>query len=264
MSDGLTMEAIDSRNPNAPPSVSQEFTNIAPSSRSAQFSQLSSGAQAFAKEYLPDDDNKDCIVSFEVVKELKPFKSQLLRDKAIAEGREPGAECEVYEDVTYIRKMVRGNDKLEVHRPIWPSDKREFPFAWQEFERGNKALFHGTPLAKLGGLDAPTVRALHAKNIFSVEDLALVTDTWLSNIGPGAREHRRRAIDFVESSKYAKAATASPEMIEMKSTLAEQRKMLDQAMDLLRKQAEENEALRAQIPVKGKPGRKPKAVIAEA
>ena len=240
-------------NPNAPPSAAQQYTNEVPSSHTAQFNQLPAGAKAFAKEWMPDDDNKDCIVSFEVVSELKPFKSQILRDKAIAEGREPGLECEVYEDVVYIRKSVRGNDKLEVMRPVYPADKREFPYAWQEFERGNVGASRGTPLAKIG-LDSSVIRLYSSKNIYCVEDLALVSDTWLQNIGPGAREHRKKAAEFVAANKFTQAAKADPEVIEMKAALAEQKRMLDQAMELIRKQAEENEALKA----KRGPGRPPK------
>jgi hypothetical protein len=253
---------MQAENLNAPPSVSQQFTNEVPSSHSALFSQLPTGAQNFAREYMPDDDNKDCIVTFEVVNEFKPFKSQIKRDKVIADGGNPGHECEVYEDVIYIRKTIRGNDKLEVHRPMWETDKKEFPYAWQEFNRGRQGQT-GTPLTKIN-LDAALIRSLTAKNVFSVEDFALVSDTWIQNLGPGAREHRKRAIEYLENNKYSKAVESNSDVLEMKYTLAEQKKMLDQAMELLRKQAEENEALKAQLtkPEPKKRGPKPKAVDA--
>lgn len=248
-----------SENFNAPPVSAQQFTGEVPSSHSALFHQLPTGAQNFAKEYLPDDDNKDCIVSFEVVNEFKPFKSQINREKAEKEGRVPNHTDEVYEDVVYIRKTIRGNDKLEVHRPMWEADKREFPYAWQEFNKGRQGE-RGTPLSKIN-LDAGLIRSLQSKNVFSVEDFALVTDTWIQNLGPGAREHRKRAIEYLENNKYSKAVDSNSSMQEMKTTLEEQKRLLDQAMELLRKQSEENEALKAQLAPK-KRGPKPKTEAA--
>lgn len=243
-----------------PPSVSQAFTNEAPSTKSALFNTLSAGAKSFIQQYVPEDDNKDCIVSFEVVKDLQTFKTELKRQAAIAEGREPGPECEVYEDIVYIRKKVRGNETLEVHRPKWIQDEREFPYAWQEFRRGLQGVSRGTSLTKLG-LDISLIRQLSAKNVECIEDLALVTDTWLSNLGPGAREHRRKAVEYLENHKIVTAANASPEIQQMKTTLEEQKKMLDQAMELIKKQSEENAALAAKLTEKRGPGRPPKEQV---
>jgi len=244
-----------------PPSVSQAFTNEAPSggNKTALFNSLSGGAKAFIREFIPDDDNKDCIVSFEVVKDLQTFKTELKRQESISKGIEPGPECEVYDDVVYIRKTVRGNDTLEVHRPKWIQDEREFPYAWQEFKRGLQGVSRGTPLTKLG-LDISLIRRLSSKNVECIEDLALVTDTWLQNLGPGARDHRRKAVEYLETHKIVTAANASPEIQQMKTTLDEQKKMLDQAMELIKKQSEENAALAARLTEKRGPGRPPKEV----
>lgn len=242
-----TVESFD----NAPPSNAQQFTGIAPAALPQGFNQLPPGAREFARQYMPEDDNKDCLVSFEIVKEYKPAKSRVLREAAEAQGREPDASCEIYEDVTYIRKSVRGNDKLEVHRPSRAEDKREFPFSWQEFERGNLVADRGTSLNRLKGIDAPIIRNCHAKNVFTIEDLALVTDTWLHNLGTGARELRQQAVEYVAAHRQAPAG------LELKSQLDEQKKQLEQAMELLRQQAAENEALRAQLarPKRGRPSR---------
>ena len=253
MSDGLTMATVDSRD-NAPPANPQQFTNKAPPFRGAQYNQLSEGAKNFVKEFLPEDDNQDCIVTFETVSEHKPFKSKVLRDKAEAEGREPGAECDVYEDVVYIRKTIRGNDKIEVHRPKWAADEREFPYAWQEFKRGTDASARGTSLSKLG-IDASAIRAMAAHNVFCVEDMALVTDTWLPSLGTGAREWRKKALDYVRANKVENNAAVD----EIKAVAAKQSEQLAQALEMLSKLSAENEALKA----KRGPGRPPKDAAAE-
>lgn len=250
MSDGLAMATIDSRpeTGNAPPSVMQPFTNKAPPFRGAGYNQLSEGAKNFVKEFLPEDDNQDVIVTFELVKEEKPFKSKILRDKAEVEGREPGSECDVFEDVVYIRKTVAGNSLLEVHRPKYASDEREFPYAWQEFKRGSGEAARGTSLTNLG-IDKSAIRILSAHNIFCIEDMARVTDTWIPTLGTGAREWRRRAIDYLRVNRVE----ASPAMDEIKATAAKQQAQLDQALELLAKLSAENEALRAAKPKLGRP-----------
>jgi hypothetical protein len=162
----------------------QQFTGEA--SALPSLSGFSQSAKDFIKQYIPSDDDEGCIGTFETVREFKPAKSQVLREQAEKEGKVAGPECEIYENVVFIRINIRGNDKLEVHRPANEADKRRFPFAWQEFQKGEAAASRGTHLNKLPGLDAPTIRTYNAKNVFTVEDLALVTDTHLPNLGTGS------------------------------------------------------------------------------
>jgi hypothetical protein len=223
----------------------QQFTGVPPSSVPQGFNQLPVGAREFARQYLPGDDDAGCIGSFETVKEHKPAKSRALREKAEAEGRVPGVECDVYEDVTYVRISIQGNDKLEVHRPAYEADKKRFPFAWQEFMRGASTVVRGTPLTVMG-MDAPMIRSCQAKNIFCIEDMAKVTDTWLQNLGTGAREWRSKAAAFIETTKYAQAAAAEVSKSAASSEQLEQlTAQLGQALQLLQKQTAEIEALKA-------------------
>ena len=215
----------------APPQTAQQFTNEAPSAHSSVYNSLSAGAKSFIKVYIPDDDDQTVQVIFEIVKEEKPFLSQ-----------EKGEL--VVEDVTYIRKTIPGNDKLGVHRPIFDSDKRQFPYAWQQFQRGLEGK-KGTPLTKIG-LDAGLIRSLHGKNVSSVEDLAQVSDTWIASLGAGARIHRKAAQDFLASAK-----PVSSDIEALKEQLAKQNEMLEKAMELINKQAQENEELKS--PRRGRP-----------
>jgi hypothetical protein len=226
----------------------QQFTGVPPSTLPglAGFSQ---GARDFIKQYVPADDDEGCIGTFETVREYKPAKSQALREQAEKEQRVAGPECEVYENVTFIRINIRGNDKLEVHRPANEADKRRFPFAWQEFQKGESAASRGTHLNKLPGLDAPTIRSYNSKNVFTVEDLALVTDTHLPNLGTGAREKRQQAIEYVQSVKgsavtQAQIKDSQDAVAQMRETVAAQGEQLAKAMALLEKQAAENDRLR--------------------
>lgn len=207
----------------------------------AEANGLSEGAKMFIRQYTPSDDDAGCIATFETVSEYKPFKSKAERER---EGGDPNAE--IYEPVLYIRINIRGNDKLEVHRPATSDDKRRFPFAWQEHQRGENAVSRGTPLTKLTGMDPPTLRHLHAKNVFTIEDLTSVSDNNLQNLGLGARELRKNAIEYVSTHKVA--TEAKEENSQLRELVEKQSAQLAQAMAVIE-----------QLKEKRGPGRPPKA-----
>lgn len=209
-----------------------DFGNSEPLSSA---SGLSAGAREFIKHYIPADDDSGCIAVFHSVEEFKPHKSAVASDKE-------GKAVEIFEPVVFIRINIRGNDKLEIDRPCRDEDKRRFPYAWQEFLRGTEEIQRGTPLLKLPGIDASTIRAYNARNVWTIEDLALVDDQNLQNLGTNAREFRRAAQAFTN----AKPATADDGLREQVNALSAQ---LAKAMALIEMQ---NEALQ-----KPKPGRKP-------
>lgn len=233
---------MSDENPNAPPQIAQQFTGIAPSPLPAGYSNLPPGAKAFIRDqlqYNPEDDDNGtngAIGTFETVQEYKPAKSKALRDKAEAEGKLPGPECEVWEPVVYIRIVVRGNDKLEVHRPANEADKRRFPFSWQQFLKGEAAAERGTHLSKLG-IDSGLIRLLTSKNVCTVEDLALVNDAYGPNLGTGWREMRQRAIEYVNTRKRDSAADEA--VAQLREAMAQQGEQLAKAMALIERQSAE-------------------------
>lgn len=209
---------------------------------------LSAGARAFIKEYAPQDDDSGCIVSFETVREFKPFLTRQKQEAAEKEGRMPGPECEVFGDETFIRINIRGNDKIEVHRPVRDEDRRRFPYAWQEYQRGKQILSRGTSLSVIG-LDASVIRQYQARNVWTVEDLARVDDNNLANLGTNAREFRRAAQELLgKQSAPAPSEALQAQVNQLSQQLAE-------AMQLIRDQQE-------LLTQKRGPGRPPKAQAA--
>ena len=192
---------------------------------------LSDGAKEFIRKYTPQDDDSGCVVSFETVSEFKPYKTRQAQELAESAGQVPGSECDVFEDVTYIRISIRGNDKLEVHRPVRPEDKRRFPFAWQEYQRGKQIVENGTPLTNIG-LDRSMIRHYQARNVWTVEDLAKVDDNNLQNLGTNAREFRRAAKELLTKSM----APANDGLRAQVQQLSEQ---LADAMAMIRAQKEQ-------------------------
>lgn len=202
----------------------------------ANFPMPASNMQAFIKQYVPEDDDSGAIASFEIVHEFKPWKSAKATEEA--QAIDPAAPAkEIWEDVVFIRINIRGNDKIEVHRTASDADKRRFPYAWQEFQRGQQGALRGTHLSKIG-MDTATIRSLNAKNVYTVEDLAMVSDNNLQNLGAGAREFRSKAADFVRTKDAVLAI--DEERNELRAQVAKQAEQIAQLMALAEKLNEEN------------------------
>lgn len=192
----------------------------------ASAANLPPGAQHFIRGYTPADDDQGVIGSFELVSVHQTFKSKEASEKK-------GEAVEIFEDVVFVRINVRGNDKTEVHRPARQEDFRRFPFAYQQFKAGLGNQGRGTALSMIG-MDASVVRQMHAKNVFTIEDLALVNDNNLQNLGAGAREWRHKAKLYVDG----KAPKPDAEVSELKAQLKE-------AIDIMKSQGAEIAELKA-------------------
>lgn len=222
--------------------------NFAPQAGSgglpAEAAGLPQAAKDFIRQYSPKDDDSGCIGSFEWYREYKPYLSKEATEKE-------GKPVEIFANVLYVRINIRGSDRNEVHRPATEADKRRFPFAWQEFNRGESARERGVALQMLG-LDAPILRQLAAKNVFTIEDLCEVSDNNLQNLGLGGREMRNRAQAYLNQHR---AATQSSVALEaQQDVIAQQSAQLAQALAAIEKLTEENKKLAT----KKKPGPKRK------
>lgn len=234
----------------------------APAEASSSAQNLSDGAKTFIRQnspsgynpneadrfvdesrrYTAKDDDPGCIGTFEWHREYKPHASKMATE-------EQGKPVEIFGDVLYIRISIRGSSINEVHRPARPEDKARFPYSWQEFNRGEKARERGVAIQMLG-LDLPIVRLLAAKNVFTVEDMAVVSDNNLSNLGLGARELRKRAQDFLEARKESPVAEAR---VNEQQTL-----ITAQAEQLARMQAQLDKLMDQSKPEPKRRGRPPK------
>lgn len=170
----------------------------------------------FLRQYVPQDDDEGVIANFERFREHQPFES-----------KEKGQD--VYRDVDYVRIRVRGNDKLEVHKRATEQDKRRFPFAWQQYQLGKDQAARGTPLDEIG-IAPSTLPAYHAKNVFTVEDLARVDDGNLQNLPAGSRDFRHKARERVSLKQRAEGRD---ELVEQNRQLMDQNKQLASQVERL-------------------------------
>lgn len=61
----------------------------------------------------------------------------------------------------------------------------------------------GTPLEKMGAFNNERISWFHAQGIYTVEQLAAISDTTLGNLGMGARGWRKKAADFLKAGAMA-------------------------------------------------------------
>ncbi|RDJ12420.1 hypothetical protein [Rhizobium grahamii] len=137
----------------------------------------------------------------------------------------------IFEDREFVRIVIAGDKNTEVFREATPADKDRFHEPYARFKKGLSAREQvtGTPLSEWPLLKASQIKEFEAINIYTVEQLAGLSDTMKQNIGMGAHELCAAAKAFLESAgNNAKA-----------SELAAENERLKSDVDLLRGQVKE-------------------------
>lgn len=124
--------------------------------------------------------------------------------KVPKEDKEESAQAgrPIFKEVDYITIMVPGDKTSEVVRPVRPTDKERFRGAWERYNAGHAQVVDGTPLKDWPGVTRDKVEELAYFRVYTVEQLADVSDTNLRNMGPFLAL-RQRARDFLERAKGA-------------------------------------------------------------
>ena len=109
-----------------------------------------------------------------------------------------------------------------------PPDSVRWPTQWAAYQRGQKAVMHGTPLSEWAKLNRQQVQEFNAFNLWTVEQLAEVSDVALDGLGHGGRSLRDAAIAFLDQAKDASYVTKleskhAQEMEAMQRQIAELR-----------------------------------------
>jgi hypothetical protein len=81
----------------------------------------------------------------------------------------------VYKDYEYLRAVVAGTRDV-IERPATAQDKRRYYKQYEQFKRREEQKPTGFPLAEWPGISRSQVEELKFFNIFTVEQLASVTD----------------------------------------------------------------------------------------
>jgi hypothetical protein len=176
-----------------------------------------------------------------IVKELSPKQRTWLRELKehgievpdIPKDKEEeysfnGAGYPVHDEVEYIEIAVPGDKTNLIHRPIRADDKKKFAKAYAAWKSDAAQAQQGMPLSELPGISRAQVEDLKYFKVFTVEQLAGLTDGNAQNIGP-ILALRRKATAYLERAK----GNATENRIQA------QLKERDNEVDTLKRQREE-------------------------
>ena len=113
----------------------------------------------------------------------------------------------IFDDVIYIKKMVPGDSLSIIDRPMYESDKNEFPLQWAHFQnrQSDDQMVSGTPLIEWPILTTAQAEELRGLKFYTVENIANASDSQLQRIGmlAGMSPHtfRDKAKLFINKAK---------------------------------------------------------------
>lgn len=99
--------------------------------------------------------------------------------------------------VEMVQILIAGDTKNAPVRKVTDFHRHQWPAAYEAFKRNEEFIGEGTPVSAWGAIDAGVARSLQALQIFTVEQLADIPDTALSQM-IGGRTLRDKAKQFVE------------------------------------------------------------------
>ncbi len=182
---------------------------------------------------MMDVDSDFTFTDKSVAKNYARFYPQWVKNnfKSNQEGKEVG------EHQDFVMILCPGQ-KDEVHRKANDADKREYAQEWADYKNGKEHRISGTPIDLLPGIDSGRLSSLKSLYIYSIEQLAELSDMGMQKVGMGANDLKIKAQQFITRSGSNESLKEENE--ELKQRMAD---------------------LEAQIKVlaanqKGKPGRK--------
>lgn len=157
------------------------------------------------QSYAPDGTaifgkDEQSLVKFFKHPELSKFKST-------------GAGLPVYDDVVMV-SVIQPGEKEETKVLATEWHKRRFPKQWENFEKGLEQTASGTPLDHLFPSEPGMILTLKSFNIFTVQQLAHVSDTAINNLPMG-----RTLVDRAKA--YLGSAEGGSEYHAMQKRIAE-------------------------------------------
>lgn len=104
---------------------------------------------------------------------------------------------QVFVDKPHVEIVVAGQDKQKFVGPVNEQVKARFPEEYAEFLKGNEVAKTGTPIEQWPQITPSQVLMMKNINIYSVEDVATLSDEGVGNLGPGGYKLRDDARKFL-------------------------------------------------------------------
>lgn len=156
-------------------------------------------------------------------------------------------------EADYIKINVPGDSKTEWDRPVADKDKERFRPQWEAYQAKQNQYGKETLLEDSGLFNEHQIKTYQAFNIYTVENLANVSDAFITKIGPGVRGDQKKARLYLADIKdKAKEQALEQELKKRDYTISSQEERI-QALE-----AKLAEVLNAQEVPRKKPGPKPK------
>lgn len=163
-------------------------------------------------------DNHGLHVEFYIESVQRAFKSE--------EAGRP-----IFEDVEFIKILIPGDKNYSVEREANKADFDRFPLEYARFKNGMKEAEQaiGTPLSQWPAMSRSMAKEFNAMNVFTVEQLAGMSDQGKQAFGMGALEWSVKAKAYLDAAgggaaieKYAaENETLKRDMETMRQEIAE-------------------------------------------
>lgn len=149
------------------------------------------------------------------------FYRQWVRNnfKSNAEGREVGEEQD------FILIISPGQAKTEVRRKATEADRLAYAQEFAAYHAGKEQQISGTPIELLPGLPNGMADALKAQYIFTIEQMADLSDIGMQKVGMGGNEIRQKAKAYL--------AGGSTELANLRNEVASMRGELEEARRII-------------------------------
>ena len=198
--------------------------------------------------------NGRLVVFFHKMAKKNDFKSE-------QEGRP------IFDDVVYIKKMVPGDSLSIIDRPMYESDKNEFPQQWAHFKNRQEGeqMVSGTPLIEWPIISTAQAEELRGLKFYTVENIADASDAQLQRIGmlAGMSPHSFRDKARLFLNKAKGLAEDSKREEELAKLREENAKIKAETDAKLAQMQEQMANILAAVGEKKPRGRKPKVEVEE-
>lgn len=151
------------------------------------------------------------------------------------ESKSREANRPIYENHTYVKIQQPGERLNIVDRPVKDEDKRRWGGQWNDYVNGRLQVPDGTPVEILFSNHPAIAENLKGSNVFTIEQLAKLTESAMDSIGMGARDWVNKAQAYIDSADKGKNfARMSHDLENEKANNRIMKQQLDQALAQLR------------------------------
>ena len=156
---------------------------------------------------------------------IAKFFTHSVKDEALtaSRGRYSSREIEM------VRIIIPGDKHNVVERRVRPNDQEKYPREYEAFRKMQDFVPDGTLLSNWGLISRSQCEDLRYQNIFTVEQLAALSDENLPALGLGSRKLREHAKQFLKTSETGRVP----------AQLVEENDKLRSSVEMLTKQIEQ-------------------------